>query len=249
MVTATVPSRASRVSAAGRYDRVFYTAIASALMMVVLAGFSSTYYGPLASGRQAQTVSGGPITPLVHAHGLLFTAWMALFVVQAVLIARRRVPAHRTLGTAGALLAVAMVLVGGAIAVRTAARGGAPPGIDPRAFLAVPLFDLVLFSGFVSTALYFRRNKEAHKRLMLLASVSIVAAAFARIAGIAMNPFVFFGLAGLFIVAGVVYDTASRGRVHPAYVWGGAVFVISVPLRLALSGTGAWLAVADWLIR
>jgi hypothetical protein len=37
--------------------------------------------------------------------------------------------------------------------------------------------------------------------------------------------------------------------VHPAYVWGGAVFAISVPLRLALSGTAAWLAVADWLIR
>ena len=249
MLTATAPSQASRVSAAGRYDRVFYSAIAIALITVVFAGFSSTYYAPMALGRQARTVSGGPITPLVHAHGLLFTGWMALFVVQAVLIARKRLPVHRTLGTAGALLAVAMVFVGTAIAVRTAQRGGAPPGIDPRSFLAVPLFDLVLFSGFVTAALFFRRNKEAHKRLMLLASVSIVAAAFARIGGITLNPFVFFGLAGLFIVAGVVYDASSRGRVHPAYIWGGAVFAISVPLRLALSATGAWLAVADWLIR
>ena len=249
MVTASLPVHASRVSAVGRYDRVFYTAVAIALITVVLAGFSSTYYVPTAFGRQARTISGGPVTPLVHAHGLLFTAWMALFVVQAVLIARKRVRTHRALGTAGALLAVAMVVAGAAIAVRTAARGGAPPGIDPRSFLAVPLFDLVLFSGFVTMALFFRRNKEAHKRLMLLASISIVAAAFARIAGIGLNPFVFFGLAALFIVAGVIYDAASRGRVHPAYVWGGAVFVLSVPLRLALSATAAWLAIADWLIR
>jgi hypothetical protein len=249
MITDTAPAGAPRISAVGQYDRVFYTAIAFALIAVVLAGFSSTYFVPAIFGREPRTISGAPVTPLVHAHGLLFTAWMTLFVVQAVLIARRQVRTHRTLGTAGALLAAAMVVVGAAIAVRTAARGGAPPGIDPRSFLAVPLFDLVLFTAFVTTALFLRRNKEAHKRLMLLASVSIVAAAFARLAGLAVNPFVFFGLAALFIVAGVVYDGASRGRVHPAYVWGGAVFAISVPLRLALSGTSAWLAVADWLIR
>jgi hypothetical protein len=194
-------------------------------------------------------VSGGPVTPLVHAHGLLFTAWMTLFVVQTALIARKRVATHRALGTAGALLALTMVVAGTALALSTAARGGAPPGIDPRSFMLVPLTDMVLFSGFVGAALYFRRNRDTHKRLMLLASVSIVAAAFARLAGVAPNPFVFFALAGLFIVAGVVYDAVSRGRVHPAYIWGGAIFAISVPLRLMLSGTKPWLAVADWLLR
>jgi hypothetical protein len=246
MITATVPSVAA---SAGRYDRVFYTAISIAMAVVVFAGFSSTYYLPIASGGRAQTVSGGPVTPLVHAHGLLFTAWIALFVMQTTLIARKRVAAHRTLGTAGALLALTMVIAGTAVALSTAARGAGPPGIDPRSFLLVPLVDLVLFTAFVGTALYFRRNRDAHKRLMLLASVSIVAAAFARIAGTATNPFVFFGLAGLFLLAGVIYDAASRGRVHPAYIWGGAVFVVSVPLRLMLSGTATWLRVADWLLR
>ena len=249
MTTAAVSSRPATFPAAGRYDRVFYTGISIALVAVVLAGFSSTYFLPLVAGGQARTISGGPITSLVHAHGLLFTAWTALFVLQAVLIAGRQVATHRALGTAGGLLALTMVVVGVATAVSTAARGGAPPGVDPRAFLLIPTMDLVLFSGFVGTALYFRRNKEAHKRLMLLASVSIVAAAFARIAGISANPLLFFGLAGLFIVAGVTYDLASRGRVHPAYVWGGAIFAVSVPLRLMLSGTRPWLAVADWLIR
>jgi hypothetical protein len=76
-----------------------------------------------------------------------------------------------------------------------------------------------------------REIQENHKRLMLL------------------NPLIFFGVAALFMVAGAAYDAWSRGRVHPAYVWGGALFVLSVPLRLALSGTSAWLAFDDWLVR
>ncbi len=40
---------------------------------------------------------------------------------------------------------------------------------------------------------------------------------------------------------------ASRGRVHPVYVWGGAILVISVPLRLMISGTHAWQRVAQWM--
>jgi hypothetical protein len=64
-----------------------------------------------------------------------------------------------------------------------------------------------------------------------------------------LGPPAFFGLALLFILAGAVYDRVSRGRVHRAYVWGGLVFVLSVPLRLTLSGTGAWHAFAELLVK
>jgi hypothetical protein len=37
--------------------------------------------------------------------------------------------------------------------------------------------------------------------------------------------------------------------VHRAYLWGGALIVISVPLRLAISSTGAWRAFAQLLTR
>jgi hypothetical protein len=114
----------------------------------------------------------------------------------------------------------------------------------------VPLFDMILFSGFVAAALVLRRDRESHKRLMLLAYVSIVAAAVARLPGVQrLGLPAFFGLALLFVVAGIAYDVVSRGRVHRAYSWGGAVLVVSIPLRLAISGTGAWHALAGWLTR
>jgi hypothetical protein len=95
-----------------------------------------------------------------------------------------------------------------------------------------------------------RRNKDAHKRLMLLAYVSIVVAAVARLPGVvAAGPPAFFGLAFLFVVAGGLYDFVSRRRVHPVYGWGGTLFAVSVPLRLAVSTTDAWRAFAQWFIR
>ena len=234
--------------AVGQRDRLFYGAMSIALAVTVFAGFARTYYLRFFSGGPDATLSGGPFTTLVHTHGALFTAWVALFVVQTALISTRRVAVHRRLGIAGAVLAGAMVVVGTLTGIATAQRGGAAPGMDPLGFLIIPLVDMVLFAGFVLVALARRRDKEAHKRLMLLAYVTIVVAAVARLPGvIALGPPGFFGLALLFVVAGIVYDFVSRRRVHPVYLWGGALLVVSIPLRLAIATTGAWRALAQLL--
>jgi hypothetical protein len=251
MATASVaPTASSPVRDVGRYDRLFYGGMALALGLTVLAGFASTYYLRFFSGGPRVTLTGGPFTALVHVHGVLFTAWVVLFVVQTALVASRRVALHRRLGVAGAALAAAMVVAGTSIAIATAARGSAPPGMDPLAFLAIPLFDMILFGGFVTAALVLRRDKETHKRLMLLAYVSIVVAAIARLPGIlSAGPPAFFGLSFLFVVAAAIYDFLSRRRVHKVYLWGGALILVSVPVRLAVSGTGAWRALAELLTK
>jgi hypothetical protein len=234
----------------GRHDRLFYSGMAVALALTVFVGFSSTYYLRLFAGGPQATFSGAPFTPLVHVHGVLFSSWVLLFIVQTALVATRRVAIHRRLGVAGAVLAAAMVVVGALAAIASAKRGAAPPGTDPLSFLIIPLFDMVLFAGFVTAALVKRRDKEWHKRLMLLGYVSIVVAAVARVPGVlALGPPGFFGLTFLFVVAAGVYDFASRGRVHKAYWWGGALILVSVPVRLAISSTGAWRDIAGLLTR
>ena len=247
---ATVRARQSPAREAGAYDRLFYGGMAVALGLTVFAGFAPTYYLRFLSGGPNATFSGAPFTALVHLHGALFTAWVLLFIVQTALVASRRVAVHRRLGVAGAVLAAAMAVAGTFIAVTSAARGSAPPGADPLAFLIVPLFDMVLFTAFVSAALVMRRDKEAHKRLMLLAYVSLVVAAVARLPGVLpLGPLAFFGLSFLFVVAAGIYDFFSRRRVHRVYLWGGALIALSVPARLLISGTEAWRALAELLTR
>lgn len=250
VVVTTPPVSRAPIHFQGTYDRVFYGTMAVVLALTVFAGFGPTYYSRFFAGGPQATISGGPFTTLVHLHGALFTTWVLLFVVQTALVASRRVAVHRRLGAIGVVAAAAMVVVGVLTAIATARRGASPVGVDPVAFLAIPLFDMALFGTFVTTAVLFRRKKETHKRLMLLAYVSIMTAAVARLPWVlSQGPLVFFGLTLLFIVAAALYDMISRRRVHTAYLWGGAALFVSVPLRLAVSGTSAWHDFATFLIQ
>lgn len=248
---ATAASRpAPQAPSIGAYDRLFYSSMAVAMALTVLIGFAPTYYLRLFTGAPAVTISGAPVSALAHLHAILFSGWVLLFIVQTALVASHRVAVHRRLGIFGALLAAAMVVVGTRAAIAAAARGSAPPGADPLAFLAIPLADMVLFPIFVGAALWQRRQKETHKRLMLLAYISIIAAAVARLPGLLpLGPLVFFGLAFVFLFLGVIYDLLTRRRVHAVYLWGGALLVVSVPLRLMISGTAAWRSFAEFLTR
>jgi len=244
------PEPSQPVLRTGRYDRVFYSSMALALALTVFAGFSATYYLPLATGAPKATLSGRPFTSLVHVHAVLFTSWVLLFIVQTALVARRRVAVHRRLGVAGGVLAAVMVVVGTTLAVEAAAHGAAPPGVDPLQFLAIPMFDMVLFTLFVCAALALRRDRETHKRLMLMAYISIMVAAVARIPGvIALGPPGFFGFTFIFVVIACLYDFITRGRVHKAYLWGGGIFLASQPLRIMISRTDTWHALAERLTR
>jgi hypothetical protein len=250
MATAAAVKNVPRDPAsAGAYDRLFYGGMAVALALTVFGGFAPTYYARLLSGPKA-TISGGPITTLVHVHAALFTTWVLLFLTQTALVAAHRVSVHRRLGVAGGVLAAAMVAAGTALGVATAKRGGAPVGVDPLAFLAIPIFDMIVFSGFVTAALLLRRDKESHKRLMLLAYISIIVAAVARLPGVLpLGPPGFFGLGYAFALLAVAYDLVTRRRVHKAYAWGVPLLVASVPVRLAVSGTAPWHALGEFLTR
>jgi hypothetical protein len=249
-VSAAETARRLPVHGAGTYDRLFYGGMAIAMGLTVFAGFATTYYLRFSTGGPTATFSGGPFTPLVHVHGALFTAWVLLFIVQTALVAGHRVALHRRLGVAGAVLAAAMILAGTMTAIASAARGSAPPGVDPLTFLVIPLFDMILFASFVIAALVRRRDKEAHKRLMLLAYMSIIVAAVARLPGVLPGgPPAFFGLSFLFVVVAGIYDFVSRRRVHKVYFWGGALIAVSVPLRVAIGKTGAWRTLAELLTR
>jgi hypothetical protein len=231
----------SGVAVAPRRRR-FYTGIALAIAVTVFAGFAPTYY--LRPYFQSTPLGG-----LVHLHGVVFSAWVLLFTVQSTLIAAGRTALHRRLGVAGAVLAALLVAVGTATAIAGASKGAGPPDVPPLVFLAVPFFDMVVFTGLAAVGLWHRRRADVHKRLLTLATIALVAAPIARLpfgARMVGLPGV-FALADLFIVACIAYDLATLRRVHPATIWGGLAIVISQPLRLAISGTGLWLGFAKWL--
>jgi hypothetical protein len=216
--------------------------MAAAIAVIVFVGFAPTFY-------LRPVFTPEPLPPVFAIHGAVFTAWVLLFVVQTALVSARRTPIHRKLGVVGGLLAALMLVVGYQAAITAARRGFATPGLPPPlVFLAIPFFDLIVFAVLVGTGLYFRRTPAAHKRLMLLSTIAILTAAIARLPYVLpLGPLVFFGLTDIPVVVGMLYDRVTRGRVHPAMLWGGLFLVASQVLRLIVSGTAAWLAFAHWL--
>jgi len=226
-------------------DRWFYSGMALAMGATVFAGFAPTYY--LRPYYHPE-----PLRPLLHLHGIVFTAWIVLLLAQAGLVAAGRINLHRRLGLAAFGLVPLMVVVGATTAIVRAKEGFSPPGgPPPLVFLVIPLFDMVVFGILAGAALWLRRRPETHKRLMLLATIGLLAAPIARLSlqVLRYGPPAFFGLADLFVVACLVYDLVSRRRVQPATAWGAALVVASQPFRLWFGGTAAWLTFASWITR
>lgn len=235
---------ASTVPTARRTDRVFFSAMSIVIVAIVFVGFMRSFYLASYFGRPA-------LSPLRVVHGTAFTSWVVLFAVQTTLIATGRRDLHRKLGYAGAVLAAIMVPLGLVLAVESARAGRAPPGLPPLGFLIIPVFDMLVFAPLVAAAVYYRNQAAMHKRLMLIATVSLLGAAMARVTGTpgAGGPLVFFGVPDLLLVCGAIYDRRALGRVHPAYKWGGGLVVGSQVLRLALLTSSPWLAIAALLTR
>lgn len=224
-------------------ERVFYTGMAVAILITVFAGFSRTFY--LRPFFQTQR-----LIPLLIFHGVVFSSWIVLFVTQTSLVAAGRTRTHMRLGVAGGVVAGLMLVIGTVTAI-VRAKGPSPiPGVNPLSFLTIPLGDMLVFAILVSSAFYFRRKPDIHKRLMLLSTIGILPAAVARLPFDfiqSTGPLAFFGLADLFIVPCLTYDLVTRGRPHRATVLGGALIIVSHPLRLIIGSTHAWLAFATWL--
>lgn len=226
---------------------VFGLSLAAAI--TVLFGFAPTFY---LRGYLPMRPDQPPLTALLLIHGVLGTAWIVLFLTQSFLVVSQRVALHRRLGIAGGMLAVALVVVGLMTAVDALHRNVGPFGLDPRTwFVGVPFAGTVLFGILVAVALARRRSPEAHRRLMLLATITLLNPALGRIVGsylpVGLIGFLvlIFVLTDLFVIAVALHDLRVRGHVHPTLIRGGVAVMIVQPIVLALGTTPALLAFAD----
>ena len=225
-------------------ERSVYTWAAIVALLVVFAGFARTYYLKAAFGTP-------DLSALKHMHGVVMTAWFALFLVQVRLVATGRTAVHRKLGVLGVFLALLVLYVGTTLGIASARSGAAPIGVPPLVFLVLPLGEMLIFAVLVTAAVVLRKRGPYHKRLMLLASVAMLTPAMARLPFdfvAAGGPLVFFALTDLVILACIAFDTVKNRRLHPAFAAGLAFIVVGQIGRLALSQTSAWMTFAQWLV-
>lgn len=225
-------------------DRLFLSA-ALVCILVVFLGFMRTYYLGSAFPDVAK-----PLPLLSHVHGAIMTLWFILFGVQTSLVPAGRADLHQRLGVLGVVLIALIIPIGLLTGTASAARGFTPPsGPPPLIFYAIPVFDIVCFAILAGLGLSMRRRSDYHKRWMTVACFSLLGAAIARI-HIALtgttNPLVFYGVTDLLILIFVWIDTIRNKRLHPAFLWGTVIVIVSQPARMAIAMTPPWMAFAKW---
>jgi hypothetical protein len=252
-MTTLIDRNPARVTAQS-HTQYFYFYMALACAAVAFLGFAPTYWLPMASGKL-------PPMPIVHFHGLLFFAWTLYFAFQSWLAASGEVARHRTMGMIGVSLATAMTIFGFLVAVnamkRSAALGMTDEGI---AFAIVPLSGILFFAVVFVLAIANVRRPEIHKRLMLLAGISLLDAAVARWFLTFLAPPGAVGpppvpvtigpafVAYLLLVVAIVFDWRTSGRPHPVYVYGGVALIAIKLLNWPISTTTAWHSLAGGVL-
>jgi hypothetical protein len=221
--------------------RGLYVAIVMVMSGIVLAGFWPFYAAIPGGGTGAHWV--------LYLHAAVFSGWMLLLFAQVVLVFRRKVRAHQGLGKLAIYYGLLVLLLGLAVTVTEPARQvmtGTATLDEAAGFLLLPLGDMLLFAGFFGAGIVFRREKELHKRLMVLATIALLFAPAARI-GADISHLTVLAVWLLPLAMAIAHDAVTRHRLEPVYVVG-AVVLLAAFARVDLMASESWLVIGRPLL-
>lgn len=244
-------STSAGVSYRQRQERRFYSTMALVALAVVFIGFAPTFYlkalGVVHFPRPAPELN-----PALMTHGLVFSLWTVLVVVQSQLVAAGRRDLHRSLGIGGFAFALALLPIMYWSVLDQTARGSAPPFTDTLTWSCVPLLGMMAYAPVLWLGWRARRaDLQAHKRFMLGLMIMLTQPATGRLplAPPILAGFVVQGLltAALFIPL-IVWDRRTTGRIHPATMLVGTLYLMLLALQAYfLAMPGIWSAFASQL--
>ena len=242
MATVQINSRSvPRGGLARSYDDAFFVGMSLLLLLTVLVGFARSYF--LAGMLRAHLPN-----VLIHLHAVAFTLWILLLVTQSCLISVGRPSLHRKFGLFGFGLASAMIVLGVMAATNSLTRISMVGPYDMRTFYAVPMFDILVFGVLVYFAFRRRHDAAAHKRLILIASITIIDAATGRppLTAITHLPFLNNVFTQAYVVLLAAFDWWSLRRIHRVTLTAGSFSIVMLLAAIPVGSTHAWIAFANW---
>ncbi len=228
-VRAVSPEReSSTLTLTGRngiVQRYFYFAMSLLVAVIVVAGFKRTVNDNLFH----------PAVPrpfILWIHGAAFAGWVVFFILQSTLVRVHKVSWHRSVGWFGAGLAAVMVPLGVTTAIIMTRFDKAQlhqTGID--SFLSVPFYDMIAFGLCIGLAIYWRTKPELHRRLIFIATCSLMDAGFGRFDYL-FNHDLYFYCLDVVILLGVARDLLVDRRVNKVYLYALPLLVVGQSLAV-----------------
>ena len=222
-------SHARKASAFSRFlVKYFYFCISLLIAVVVMYGFSHTVDQNLIHATR-------PRPWILWLHGIVFSGWLAFFIFQSALVRTGHVRLHRRIGWFGVALGVAIPVLGisTAIIMTRFQLLQLHAVSDAVTDLIDPFFDMAAFTVLFALAIYWRKEPEFHRRLLLLATCALTTAAFSRFPTDLlpvlpnMLEFIWFYTAvDVLILLGVARDLIVTRRIHRVYLYGLPAFIV-----------------------
>jgi len=226
-------------------DRGLFLTAAIGFPLLVLIGYFKSYY------FSALFTDVRPVAnALVHAHGIVMSAWVIYFIVQVALIRTKNIKLHMSMGFAGIALAALAIVVGMATAYDAQlVRRSAPPGVDPHGFFFLPVSDMTLFVILFAGAIYYRKRPAEHKSLMLLTAINFLPAALFRIPVVSPENTMLwaFGVPVLIAVSCFAWYTAKHRKLNKVFAAGVLLLLAAFFIRPIVSASEPWLRFVAWL--
>jgi hypothetical protein len=225
-------------------NQYFYFSMSLLIAVVVVYGFGQTI--------DQNLIHATPIRPwLLYVHATVFSGWVVFFILQSGLVRMRKVQVHRTLGWFGVAMGCLIPVLGISTAI-TMARFKVSHFHSPTAAtdMAVSFFDIVCFTIAFALAVYWRKKPEFHRRLMLVASCALTAAAFGRFPNHAFSYNWFYSGVDVLVFLGVVRDLIVMKRVHPVYLYALPALIVgqSFVMYLVDAVPAWWLKIANAMV-
>jgi hypothetical protein len=232
------------IAGGGRLGNYFYLFMSLLIATVIVYGFSFTIDQNLLH----------PAVPrpwLLYLHAAVFSSWLVFFILQSTLVRSRRVEWHRRIGQCGVALGALIPIVG----ISTAVVMGRFNTVRLHAThaesdLIIPLFDMLCFMGTFPLAVYWRKKPELHRRLMLVATCALTAAAFGRFPERVLPPYLFYGGVDLLILLGVVRDFFVTRAIHRVYLFSLPLFILgqTIVTYIAFHNVPFWRKIAHVIL-
>jgi len=219
----------------------FYYKISLLLTALIIFGFAHSLVPRLVKAPYCIPVA-------LTVHIVLFSAWLILLLVQCGLIRADRRNAHRLLGMTslaiGIVLPVAGIWVTLQMGVIHQQRHEASSG-----GIIYPLADMVHFVPLYALAMLWRHEPAYHKRLIILATITLSRAAYFRYPPF-LHPdlWVFFAEDALMLIC-IGRDLIIERRIHPVYRVAFPVLATAQAIECSLAGTEMWQHIADDILR
>jgi hypothetical protein len=230
----------NRVSERG--DRFYFAGLSLVVLLLIFCAFAPSYFLREMYHRPAPP-------PFIIVHGAMMTGWVLLLAVQAVLVSIGRISWHMKLGYAGLIYAALLVPIGCIAVTISAARevhAHTKFMLPELNVFGISLMQMFLFGGWVGAAFAFRSRRDYHKRLIVLATLSVLPNAAVRLS-LNVPAFAFLqtnldilNAWAVFSLAVIAIDAARTRRLHPVFALGGLLTTAALYAVWFISRTAMW---------